>query len=90
MPAVTALYSCDIIILFCLDANGFLPLCYDSNLTISAYSIGVVTRIIMATIEGPECEKGKEEVEDIGGTVVESLLLMDHSSLSENMVPFKV
>lgn len=45
--------------------------------------MGVVARIVMTTVEG-------SEVEDIGSTMVESLLLVDHSSLADYMVPFKV
>ena len=52
--------------------------------------MGVVTYIVLATVEGREGEKGKEEVENIGSIIVESLLLMDHSREPDNLVPFKV
>ena len=50
--------------------------------------MGVAAHVVMETAEGGESEKEKEEVEEIGSIVVESLLLMDHSSSIET--PFKV
>ncbi len=71
------------------DDESFLPLCYSPNVTIAAYSMGVATHVVVETAEGGgESEKGKEEVEEIGSIVVESLLLMDHSS--DTQTPFKV
>ena len=52
--------------------------------------MGVVTRIVMVTMEGSECKEGQEEAEDIGDTMVESLFLMDHCQLASNMIPYKV
>lgn len=52
---------------------------------ISAYSMGVVTHIVMAT-----SERGEEEVEDIGDMIVECLLVMDPSFGPGSKIPFKV
>lgn len=70
--------------------ESFLALCYSPNITIAAYSLGVATHVVMETAEGgsSESEKGREDVEEIGSMVVESLLIMDHSSSNE--APFRV
>ena len=71
------------------DSDNFLPFCYSDNFAIAAHSVGVVSRITVATVESSDAEGRGEEIENIGATIVESLLLMDHTSLAQNMQPFK-
>ena len=57
----------------------------------AAYAVGVVTHVVMATLEGTDKKKGQEEVEDMGSAVVGCLQLMEHAEETrEGEAVFKV
>ena len=60
-----------------LDDTSFHALCYSSCTMVSAYIMGVVSRIIITATEGLEEEKKQEELEEIAAVVMESLTVHD-------------
>ena len=62
-----------------LDDHSFHALCYSSCLIVSAYTMGVVTHIVITATEGVEEEKKREELEEIGAVVMEALTVHDQA-----------
>lgn len=73
-----------------VDEGSFLALCYSTHPTVSAYAMDVVTRVVLTTTEGAEEEKQKEELEEIGSMIIESLLIREHSDSPEHELSLKV
>lgn len=72
------------------DDGLVLALCYSPHWSVSAYTMGVVTRIVLTATEGAEEEKRKEDVEEIGSMIIESLLVSEHSDSPEHLASLKV
>ena len=73
-----------------VDDGSFLALCYSPYWTVSSYIMDVVTRVVLTTTEGTEEEKQKEEMEEIGSMIIESLLIKEHSDHPEHELSLKV
>ena len=72
-----------------VDDGSFLDLCYFPHWNVSAYAMGVVTRVVLTTTEGAE-DKQEEEIEEIGSMIIETLLIGEDPDSPEHQMSLKV